>query len=102
MATRKSDDNRTALQQKGFRLDPKARRTDHYYFVLYVDNQKTSVWTKVSHGGNHDVGDGLFSTMARQCKLTTGQFCDLIDCPLSENQYSDLLTAQGAVKKSEN
>ena len=37
----------------------------------------------------------LLSEMARQCKLTKGQFVELVDCPLSRAEYEQVLVRSG-------
>ncbi|MFW5807327.1 MAG: hypothetical protein ACOCWU_06635 [Spirochaetota bacterium] len=97
MAVRDNQAIQSALLSKGFRAQIKAKKTDHHYFVFFLNGEKTSVWTKISRGKRRDVSGGLFSAMARQCKLRTSQFCDLVDCPLDEQTYLALLREQGDV-----
>ena len=80
----------SALKAKGFRR----RESDHSYFVYYTqEGKKTPVRTKTSHGrGGADIPNSLISRMAKQCKLHTTQFRDLVDCPLSQTKYEALLT----------
>ena len=35
--------------------------------------------------------------MARQCKLRTADFRTLVDCPLSQAGYEELLTTNGEI-----
>ena len=88
MATRNSDVTKAALLAKGFREHLKK---DHHYYYFYVSGKKSVVYTKVSRGPTHPIGKGLFSHMARQCGLVTPEFCDLIDCGLTEPEYRALL-----------
>lgn len=81
----------SALQRKGF----SPSEGDHTYYVYHTaNNKKTIIKTKVSHSGK-DIDDNLLNRMAHQCKLTNGQFRDLVDCPLSREQYETLLHNQG-------
>jgi hypothetical protein len=43
---RPARDIASALQQKGFRK----KENDHTFFHLWVDDKKTAVFTKLSHG----------------------------------------------------
>ena len=86
MNPRKTKEIESALLAKGFR---KANR-DHSYFFLHVDGKKTSVWTKISHGMREYSG-GLLRTVVRQLRLSKSQFNDLVDCPMSGDEYVDLL-----------
>jgi hypothetical protein len=83
-----------ALRQKGFL----PHNGDHVYYYLYVDGKKTVVRTKISHG-EKEIGDNLLSLMARQVKLTKKLFGDLIDCPLTHDQYVTQLRNAGHVAK---
>ena len=80
------------LTRKGFR----GRENDHTYLHLFVDGRKTVVYTKVSHG-EKQIGDKLLAVMARQLNLSKREFLDLIDCPLSHDDYIVLLRAKGIV-----
>ena len=85
----------SALKAKGFRR----REGDHSYFIYYTEEgKKTSVQTKTSHGrGGADIPDNLISRMAKQCKLRTSEFRALVDCPLSQAEYEELLTRNGEI-----
>jgi hypothetical protein len=85
-----------SLTKKGFtRVEG-----DHAFFIYYSSSGKKSpVRTKTSHGtGHRDIGDGLIAKMARDCRITTGEFRDLIACPLSREQYETKLLALGLVE----
>ncbi len=81
------------LTAKGFRQED----NDHHFFVYWsLDGKKTRARTKTSHTKKHkDIGDGLLSEMARQCKLTKGQFVALVDCPLNRAEYEQVLVRSG-------
>jgi hypothetical protein len=85
-----------ALEKKGF----SASAGDHNFFTYQTsDGQKTSVWTKTSHGSSHrTLGDPLVSAMAKQCGLTKGQFNQLVECPLSREAYEQILIDTGRIK----
>jgi hypothetical protein len=83
-----------SLLQKGFH----SHGGDHIHYSLYVDGVKTIVRTKISHG-EKEIDDNLLSLMARQVKLNKKQFADLIDCPLSHEQYVKHLREGGHVSK---
>ena len=84
-----------ALKAKGFRR----RESHHSYFVYYTEEGiKTPVQTKTSHGkGSADIPNKLVGRMARQCKLRTAEFRALVDCPLSQAKYEELLTKKGEI-----
>ncbi len=83
-----------ALEKKGFQK----RENDHTFFHLYVGGKKTIVFTKVSHG-EKEIPDKLLGVMARQLKIKKKQFLDLIDCPLTEEKYLEILRQAGIVEK---
>ena len=86
MGTRKSREIKEGLIKKGFL--PEQR--DHTYLFLHVEGRKSSVRTKVSHGSK-EYGSNLLSMVARQLHLTSAQLDDLLDCPMSYDDYLDML-----------
>lgn len=66
-------------------------------FFWTADGKKTTVRTKTSHGGTKDLGDGLLKAMAGQVRVSKIQFLELVDCPLSREQYQELLEKGGHV-----
>ena len=74
------------LQRKGFR----SQENDRTFLHLWVGGKKTPVWTKRSHG-EKEIGDRLLGLMARQLRVTRREFNDLVDCPLSEDEYVRML-----------
>ena len=89
-------DIEAALEKKGF----KASEGDHHFFTYHTEGgQKTSVWTKTSHGSGHrTLSDGLVAKMAKQCGLSTGQFKQLVACPLSQTAMEKILVDDGRIK----
>jgi hypothetical protein len=85
----------TALTSKGFKL----AEGDHTFFIYYSEaGKKSPVRTKMSHGSGHkDIADNLVSQMAKQCRLTTKEFKDLVACPLSRREYEAKLVEGGYV-----
>lgn len=81
-----------ALLRKGF----VRKEGDHDFFIYYtMDGLKTRIHTKTSHGKSFDISDHLLSRMAKQVKLKSGEFRDLIDCPLSREEYERILRSNG-------
>ena len=80
-----------ALKRKGFEPD----HGDHEYLRLVVDGRKTPIRTHVSHGKGFDVGPNLLAQMARQARLSNSEFRDLVDCPLSHEEYVRILKRDG-------
>ena len=79
----------TTLRRKGFELE---RSTNHEYYRLYVNGNKTVIRTKLSHGSNKiNQRSPLFAAIARQLKLSKQELSDLFDCPLDYDGYLSLL-----------
>lgn len=94
MAVRSKRDVEAALKKKGFRQD----EGDHHWFIYWTaDGLKTTIRTKTSHGSTKDLGDGLLKEMARQLRIAKGNFLDLVDCPLSGEQYELGLREEGHI-----
>ena len=79
------------LLSKGF----KAAKGDHKYLEYYF-NGKFIFHTKVSHG-EKELKDFHIGMMKRQCKLEKKEFIDLANCPLSANEYLDILKRNGII-----
>jgi len=80
------------LKKKGFFTD----QGDHTFYHLCVNGKKTVVYTKISHGED-EIHDELLGKMARQVGLNKRDFIDLIDCPLSFEDYLKRLRAAGKI-----
>ena len=88
----KSQKVEKSLKRKGFKEEPR----DHKYFVFYNNGKKTRIKTKVSHCGQ-EINDYLIDQMKKQLHLNKSQFEDLINCPLSEEDYKAILKAQNII-----
>ena len=86
---RPKDDIEKGLVKKGFVKN----EGDHHYFVYHnLSGKKTAVFTKTSHTPKmRQIPDNLISQMARQCRVNKQNFLNLIDCPLSQSQYEELV-----------
>ncbi|MCC7278009.1 MAG: hypothetical protein IT487_06795 [Chromatiaceae bacterium] len=82
---RRKDGIEQGLRRKGF----EQREGDHHYFIYRnLKGEKTAVFTKTSHTPKmRDVPDNLLSLMARQCRLSRAEFLNLVDCPLSREEF---------------
>lgn len=90
---RKHRDVRSGLQAKGFTADEQRR---HIVFV-YQDlrGRTTTARTLLSHGaGGNDVSDSLLGRMARQVHLDRTRFLQLIDCPLSRDDFDAIIASK--------
>ncbi|MEP7219563.1 MAG: type II toxin-antitoxin system HicA family toxin [Bacteroidota bacterium] len=88
---RNKRDVEASLRKKGFVQD---ERHHHYFIYQTLDGRKTTVRTRTSHSGK-ELGVQLLKLMARQCCLDRDQFQQLVDCPLSREQYETLLDDLG-------
>ena len=85
---------KSSLLNKGF----EQRENDHDFFHLYYNGKKTSIRTKVSHGES-EIDDHLIDQMKKQTKLTKSEFLDLVNCPLSKDEYFKILLEAGHIKQ---
>lgn len=81
------------LVNKGFML----REGDHHRYIYHtLQGKKSDVHTKTSHTPKmKELGDNLLGQMAIQCKLTKSEFFNLLDCPLSREEYEVILQRKG-------
>lgn len=93
--SRSKRDVETALRSKGF----EQRATDHNYFEYYtLTGQRTKIKTKTSFGHKpKNIEGDLIRSMARQCALTVPQFVQLVDCPLTRDEYEAILRAKDII-----
>ncbi len=83
------------LLSKGF----KALKGDHKYLEYYF-NGKFILHTKISHG-ERELQDFHIGMMKRQCKLEKKEFIDLANCPLSQNEYLEILKKNGTITEND-
>jgi len=89
-----------SLKDKGFRLD---KSLDHPYFFHYYQGKETGIKTYVSHSKRYkDIGPDNLESMRRQLKLATkGQVKNLLECPLSEEEYNTYLIENGHIDSAD-
>jgi hypothetical protein len=83
------------LKKKGF-VDSISKSVDHKYLELF-HNDKLVLYTKISHG-NKDIGNHLIKQMSVQCHLDKDKFMDLSNCPLSKDDYFEILEKKGLLE----
>jgi hypothetical protein len=83
------------LLSKGF----KAAKGDHK-FLEYYFNGKVILHTKISHG-EKELQDFHIGMMKRQCKLEKQEFIDLANCPLSAEEYLEILKKSGIITSND-
>lgn len=74
-------------------MDAVNKSKDHKRLELFYD-EKLVLSTKLSHN-NKDLGNYLIKQMSVQCHLDKNEFIDLVNCPLSKEDYLQLLEKQG-------
>jgi hypothetical protein len=79
------------LLKKGFVNAPGDHKRLEYYY-----NDKLILHTKISHG-TKEIGDYLIKQMYVQCQLSKGEFIDLAKCPLSKEEYFNILKDKGII-----
>lgn len=86
----------SSLISKGFEKS----NNDHKKFILYINNQKTNIFTKVSHGKkSNDLDSFILSSIKKQIKLdTTSQLLELVDCTMSGSDYLEILKQNQTIK----
>ena len=91
MTTFKSKQVEKALEKKGF-----IKVVTHHKRFYFNNNEgkRTEVRTYISHG-KKEINDYLIESMSKQTKLSKEQFINLINCPLSKDEYIEILKAQG-------
>ena len=77
------------LKKKGF-TDAIHKSGDHLYLELW-HNRKRILYTKISHGSKKDLDLFLIKQMATQCELSKEEFANLVNCPLSQEEYFKIL-----------
>jgi hypothetical protein len=74
-----------ALLDKGMERD----ENHHHMFRKRLEGV-THLVTRISHGSG-EIDDGLARLMANQLCLQQAEFWRLVDCPLSEDAWDDLI-----------
>jgi hypothetical protein len=82
---RKRADVEKALIAKGMVLDE-----NHHHMYRKVIEGVTHVVTRISHSGK-EIPDAIGKLMANQCYLQFREFWNLVDCPLGEAAWDDLI-----------
>ena len=96
MTSRKGREIRSALRSKGF----EETESDHHRLLHVYKGRRTGIHTKVSHGKT-EYGDNLLAQVAKQLRIKKKEALNLIDCPLDEEGYADLLIEAGHLSRDE-
>ncbi|MBM3300296.1 MAG: type II toxin-antitoxin system HicA family toxin [Deltaproteobacteria bacterium] len=83
-----------SLQNKGFQRDASH---DHVYFFHRFKGKETGIKNYVSHSAKYtDIGPDNLKSMMRQLRLQTlQQVRDLLECPMTEDDYNGFLRRLG-------
>lgn len=93
MKPKRTKDIGKKLQQKGFKREERG----HIYFILYYNNKKTSVYTKLSHSIK-EYGKPLLNQIAHQLSLTNEQLDKFLSCPLTHDDLVKILVDKGRIR----
>ena len=87
----------SSLVKKGFIRD---EATHHTYFYHEYNGKRTGIYTYTSHGSrSKGYGNRLLNMMKKQLKLDNlYQIVDLFKCPMSEEEYNQILKEKGLLK----
>lgn len=80
------------LKKKGF-VDSTTKSVDHKRIEFFYKD-KFVLSTKISHNSN-DLDNYLIKQMSVQCHLDKNDFIDLAKCPLSKEEYIQILDQKG-------
>ncbi|HEX8407653.1 MAG TPA: hypothetical protein VF883_02235 [Thermoanaerobaculia bacterium] len=82
-----------ALLRKGFT----SRETHHTMFHFIHDGKDVGVSTKISQG-EREIGIGLIKRMRAQMRLRTNvDFQRFVECPMTKDEYEQILREQGVL-----
>lgn len=86
-----------SLSQKGFKPQ---EASHHRYYYLYYDEKKYPIHTKISRGSTYrEYGIHLLKLMKKRLKLDSlGQTYDLLQCPMTHEEYIGLLKKKGELE----
>lgn len=85
MATRSAGEVEQALKAKGMERDE-----NHHHMFRKTIGGVTTLVTRLSHDGG-DIDDGLAKLMGNQLCLQLKEFWELIDCPLSKEDWEKVV-----------
>ena len=85
----------SSLRGKGF----VGEDSHHRYFYHEVEGKRTGISTHTSHGSQFKTyEDNLLKQMRKQLRLDTlRQLRDLLECPMTEDDYNDILRKKGLI-----
>lgn len=97
MKPRKTKDIQKVLEKKGFILEPE--KDHHQFYYLLIEGKKQAIKTYFSHSLK-EYDKGLMSQIKKQLKFKeTEKAEDFFDCPMTKEQYIDMLIELGEIQK---
>lgn len=84
------------LKRKGFDISHKKK---HYFMMFYYNGKKTRAHTIINLRPKKVIGKGLFSTISKQLYLENPELIELLDCPMSQDDYIKILMTKEILKK---
>ena len=81
---------RAAVVERALLAKGMERDESHHTMFRKTLQGVTHLVTRISHG-SRDIDDGLAKLMANQLSLRLGEFQQLIECPLSEDDWDRLV-----------
>lgn len=77
-------------------LEPtNAKRASHPSYWYYIDGRKHHRITLPNqHGGSGSVSTGFLKKIQNQLRLQTEQFEDLVECPLTAEEYEAIVRSK--------
>ncbi|MBM4045163.1 MAG: hypothetical protein FJ279_08615 [Planctomycetes bacterium] len=93
MGAKKTKDIARGLTSKGFQQ----HHSHHEMYWFCIGGKKTSIRTRISHSAS-EYGDNLLAQMARQVQLSRQEFDDLVECPLTQEAYAELLRKRDPIR----
>lgn len=72
----------------------KKRRSDHPVYWYYLDGKKMlRIKFPNIHGGSGSISTGFLTSIRKSLRLKTRQFEDLVECPLSAEEFEKIIRA---------
>jgi predicted RNA binding protein YcfA (HicA-like mRNA interferase family) len=97
MRPRNTKDIQKVLEKKGFILEPE--KDHHQFYFLQIDGKKQAIKTYLSHG-KREYDKSLMNQLKKQLKFReTDKAEDFFDCPMSKDQYVEMLIDLGEIQK---
>ena len=79
------------LEKKGF-INTHTKKK--FFLIFFYHGQKTRSHTVINLRPNQIIGKGLFSKISSDLFLDNKQFIDLVECPVTKQDYINILIKQ--------